>query len=157
MSLAIGLLTVVAGVIYILWQAHKECPGFLTCTAVSVALYLSPLILIAILKEIDETAAVIVGFILIFAICGLGFRWIVTSKDTQLKLFKESQAIWDEVDALPLPDEETLRQVKLACKIPLLPENCKSFNDAAISKWRIMEYNKRYKQKHRFVYYDRNC
>jgi len=91
--------------------------------------------------------------LLIGAILGGGVYAIINNDKLLAKSTHESMKIWEEVYKLPLPDEETIKQYKLANKIPLYPENVKAYNDAAIQAWRNDEYNKRFKEKHKLIFY----
>ena len=157
MALALGILTVMAGIGYILWQVHKESKGTISSVLIFILIVCGPLLLLKLAGELCPTLGIILGIILIAGLVFYAFEILVTgdkrSKDKLREMAKESQQIWDEVYKLPLPDEDTIRAYKLANKIPLYPEDCKVYTDAAIEKWRISEYNKRYKEKHKFVFY----
>lgn len=142
-----------AGVAYILWQVHKESNGFLSGMLIIVVLFCSPIVLTQSAGNIDQTLGILLGSFFVFAIIALFVRSVSTNDQEQKKALDESMQIWREVYSLPLPDEETIRAYRLANKIPLYPEDCKVYRDAAIEKWRINEYNKRFKEKHKFVFY----
>ena len=157
MALAFGILTVMAGIGYILWQVHKESKGAISGALFLILIVCGPLLLLRIIGIISPALCKILCIIAIAGLVLYALEILVTgdqrSKDKLKEMAKESQQIWDEVYKLPLPDEDTIRAYKLANKIPLYPEDCKVYRDAAIEKWRISEYNKRYKEKHKFVFY----
>lgn len=153
MPLAFGIITVMAGAGYILWQVHKESKGFLSCMLVIMALVCAPLLITQLVGKIDAGAGAIIGVLLFFAFVGFIIYIISTDDQRQKKLIQESMQIWDEVYKLPLPDEETIQAYKLANKIPLYPKDCKTYTDAAIQIWRTHEYNERFKEKHTFYFY----
>lgn len=153
MALAFGILTVMAGAIYILWQVHKESKGFLSCLLIWILAFCGPLLLVHFACELNVTLGAVLGIAFIGALVVFVVHSIETAPQKQQEMMNESMAIWDEVYKLPLPDDDTIRAYKLANKIPLYPENCEVYTNAAIEKWRINEYNKRYTKKHKFVFY----
>jgi len=154
MDIAVGLFTIIAGAAYIMWQYHKENPGMLTMTLLVVIMVCAPLAFWQwIMNDINLTAGIIGLFTHVGVLMYLLFSPRIkkaAEKDTI-----ESVKIWEDVNALPIPDNDVLRQYKIANKIPLYPADSKVFNDQAIKLWRISEYNKRYTAKHKFVYYQK--
>ena len=149
MELVIAIYTVLAGLAYILWQCHKEYPGMLTGVLFFAVVGLGPYSLWLQFIEHGNVAIGIIGLIAHFAIC---IGYIVYACTTGMaKESLENTEIWDEINKLPPPDEKTLRAYKIANKIPLVPEHCEAYDWAAYHAWRVDEYNKRFRERHRLV------
>jgi len=161
MGLAAGIFLVVIGVAYILWQVHKEHTGLLTAilavmVCFTIYAYIIPKVLVWLSgifgEDLRQLMQVIFFTPYIIATAVIAYKLIFVWPDKWHEdSVRESAEIWEEVNRLPLPDEETIIAYKLANKIPLKPENCESYNDAAIHAWRVHEYNKRFKKRHWFT------
>ena len=156
MDLAVSIILAVAGIVYILWQVHVERKGALSFVFVVgvgffVFAYLIPAIIVKVSDTVGSDAASIIAFFYIFAICAGGF-WLLCFAPDKWKAqeAKDVAEIWKEVNALPLPSQETLQAYKAALRIPLYPIDNNVYNGAALDAWRRDEYNKRYKAKHPF-------
>lgn len=154
MDLAYGVLIIIAGIVYVMWQYHKEYNGGITAAIMMVLFLCVPLAFWRwILYDVNLTVGVIGLLTHLGVLCWFMFGPI-TKKWAEQELV-ESTKIWQEVYALPLPDKDVLKKFKIANKIPLYPEDSEAFNSAAIKCWRVSEYNKRYTKNHKFVYYQK--
>lgn len=153
MEMVFALFIILAGGAFLLKQFHNERRGLIACIIIVFVCFSIPVLLVKVAGEIDSDIGIILGMLLIGAILGGGVYAIINNDKLLAKSTHESMKIWEEVYKLPLPDEETIKQYKLANKIPLYPENVKAYNDAAIQAWRNDEYNKRFKEKHKLIFY----
>lgn len=153
MGIVYGMLTVIAGAVYLLWQAHKEAPGLITgCIAMmlGVAAFLMipyGFILIIQYLNLDEEHLIVLAVLFVFAYMCF-FVYIVRRLSN---LDDGSAEIMVEVSHLPPPDAETLRRYKIANKIPLYPEDDETYNAAAYQAWWNDEYNKRLKKRNKII------
>lgn len=158
MELAGAVFIIMAGLAYVMWKYHQEFNGGITSALILVLFVCGPLALWQwVMNDLCLEIGIIglIGHIVFMCYMFFGSKPQERAAKELAKSIMESNAIWDEVNALPIPDAETLRKYKLANKIPLIPENYEPYNNAAIQCWRTNEYNKRFKEKHSFVYYQR--
>lgn len=153
MEMVFALFIILAGGAYLLKQFHNERRGLIACIFIVFVCFGIPVLLVKFAGEINSDLGIILGMLLVGAILFGGIYAIVNNDKLLEKSTQESMKIWEEVYKLPLPEEEVIKQYKLAIKIPLYPENVKAYNDAAIQAWRNDEYNKRFKEKHKLVFY----
>lgn len=153
MEMVFALFIILAGGAYLLKQIHNESRGLISGILIVFVCFSIPVLLVKVAGEINNDLGIILGILLVCAILGGGLYAIINNDKLLADSTKESMEIWDEVYKLPLPDEKTIKQYKLANKIPLYPEDVKAYNDAAIQAWRNNEYNKRFKEKHKIIFY----
>lgn len=159
MSLVAEILTIIAGIIYIAYQAHKEHPGVLTlisvlCVMMFIGAYVIPQIIGYVILNVSRILGLVLIVLYIIAIIIGAIYWIfILPEKTAREEAKESAEIWKEVNALPEPDQDTLLYYRDALGLPRYPVDNKTLNAAARDAWRRDQYNMRMKKKHRFVVY----
>ena len=154
-----GLLTVLAGIIYIAWQYHKERPGGLTMILISVlavfiAVVIIPYIITCVITDINLELGVVLFVAYIAGLISLFTYVIFIGRDKWLREnVEEPTKIWEEVNALPDPGIEVLLSYRESLGLPKSPINNDFYNAAAMNAWRRNEFNKRVKEKHKIVAY----
>lgn len=155
MEMVFGIITFLAGVIYVAYQYHKENPGVFTQIGTVLLIVFGPQAIAMFLitsTDISLKAKEIVGGIAIAYIIILFIFWMIyifdPGKKFAMKDAKMTVDIINEVNALPPPTEEELTRIKVANKLSLDPA-LKEINDAAAKKlWWNYQYNKRMKERH---------
>lgn len=155
MGIVFGLITGIAGVVYIIYQYHRENPGFLPSMLMVFLVMLGPPAIYGLtLESIDflDPMYNVVGGLMVahWILVTVIIVWATIDPKNRIAKSESKMQIeiMNEINALPPPTEEELTAIKIANNLTLDPAS-KKYNDEAARKiWRQQQYNKRMKERH---------
>lgn len=159
MGLVSAIFTIIAGLIYVSYQYHKDTAGGCLSIVLLWAAILPPWYIMA--NTLPEWIAVLnvkrgqPGLAVLVGIIGYGaiaawyaYVFYFGPKKWEVDELTKSSDIWKEVMSLPEPSIDTLITYRAKLGLPTYPRDDKVKNKAALEAWRRDQYNIRYKQWH---------
>lgn len=156
MGLVVGILTIVATLIYLAYEFNKETPGCVTMVLVVVGAYVVPEFIFNAIARSDPNLGIGLQVAHHLILVFLVIRSMLPSqveKDVCSAADFEKR-LWDEVNAMPPPSEETLTQIKIRYKLPTLDRYKETTDKTALQYWRNGQFNE-LMRKHRYGLFEK--
>lgn len=154
-----SIFIILAGIIYVLWQVHKESKGlisaFLVIAVPIVCFCFGTKWLFEWLGDVLDYETLILVAVLYFLIYIGAFIYFVARVVPNMgkKAIKEYGEIWNEISKMPQPTQEDLLERRKALGLPLWPVDSEHYNGIAYNDWRTEQYNKKLKERNKIVIY----